>query len=263
MSRKRAGFTLIELLVVIAIIAILAAILFPVFARARAKAQQTVCLSNLKQLSLAVVMYASDWGPKSPSTSSCSGGGPPYADPFGWWRPNDVRHWCWKVLPYVRNRAIYQCPSLPYDNGYTAGGWFGPPQPEPADACGYAFNAVVSNHNGQGGISLEAIPNPADIVILQDTYYNMTACNNEYPVWIPASSGYGYCWPMWWGYWAGYSGYNQGPHGKGANYGFADGHANFMGDTTQRPHMWGMGPDQAGIPPGQGNNPIGPWTALF
>ena len=60
MSRNALGFTLIELLVVIAIIAILAAILFPVFARARAKAQQSSCLSNVKQLALATLMYTSD-----------------------------------------------------------------------------------------------------------------------------------------------------------------------------------------------------------
>ncbi len=61
MCSKQAGFTLIELLVVIAIIAILAAILFPVFARAREKALQTSCLSNGKQLGLANLMYNSDW----------------------------------------------------------------------------------------------------------------------------------------------------------------------------------------------------------
>jgi prepilin-type N-terminal cleavage/methylation domain-containing protein len=58
---RRRGFTLIEFLVVIAIIAILAAILFPVFARTPAKARQTSCLSNQKQLSLALLMYADDW----------------------------------------------------------------------------------------------------------------------------------------------------------------------------------------------------------
>ena len=60
-TRRRRGFTLIELLVVIAIIAILAAILFPVFARAREKARQTSCLSNMKQISLSVLMYAQDY----------------------------------------------------------------------------------------------------------------------------------------------------------------------------------------------------------
>ena len=61
MTRERHGFTLIELLVVIAIIAILAAILFPVFAKARAKARQTACMSNLKQLGLGFEMYAQDF----------------------------------------------------------------------------------------------------------------------------------------------------------------------------------------------------------
>src|SRR5579871_6638620 len=65
--RKRRGFTLIELLVVIAIIAILAAILFPVFAQAREKARQATCLSNLKQLGLAFLMYASDYDGNFPA----------------------------------------------------------------------------------------------------------------------------------------------------------------------------------------------------
>ena len=65
MSRR--GFTLIELLVVIAIIAILAAILFPVFAKAREKARQTSCLSNVKQLGLGLMMYAQDYDEKLPS----------------------------------------------------------------------------------------------------------------------------------------------------------------------------------------------------
>ncbi len=61
MTSKRMGFTLIELLVVIAIIAILAAILFPVFARAKAKAKQASCLSNVKQQALGVIMYLADY----------------------------------------------------------------------------------------------------------------------------------------------------------------------------------------------------------
>ena len=73
----RKGFTLIELLVVIAIIAILAAILFPVFARAREKARQTSCASNLKQIDLGMLMYAQDYYGKIIAT--CAGcGNPPF-----------------------------------------------------------------------------------------------------------------------------------------------------------------------------------------
>ncbi|MCW3099934.1 MAG: prepilin-type N-terminal cleavage/methylation domain, partial [Chthonomonadaceae bacterium] len=68
MQHRRTAFTLIELLVVIAIIAILAAILFPVFAQAREKARQTACLSNLRQIGTAVMMYTQDYDEVLPQT---------------------------------------------------------------------------------------------------------------------------------------------------------------------------------------------------
>jgi len=99
----RKGFTLIELLVVIAIIAILAAILFPVFARAREKARQTSCLSNVKQLGLGIMMYCQDYDETYP------GYYPPWPvipSPVGsgcsWWEG---------VYPYVKNYQLYVCPS--------------------------------------------------------------------------------------------------------------------------------------------------------
>jgi len=90
----RKGFTLIELLVVIAIIAILAAILFPVFARAREKARQTSCLSNLKQLALGGLMYAQD-----------------YDERFVTYRYPDPYYWPDKIEPYLKNAQILRCPS--------------------------------------------------------------------------------------------------------------------------------------------------------
>ncbi len=76
--QRKSGFTLIELLVVIAIIAILAAILFPVFAQAREQARKTTCLSNLKQLGLGLFMYAQDYDETFPGAAS------------NWWAASDV-----------------------------------------------------------------------------------------------------------------------------------------------------------------------------
>lgn len=102
--RGRRGFTLIELLVVIAIIAILAAILFPVFAKAREKARQTACLSNLKQLGTSVMMYAQDYDERYPmSYQDCSSGvGSAFQIPLTW--PN-------RLQPYIKNTQLYKCPS--------------------------------------------------------------------------------------------------------------------------------------------------------
>jgi prepilin-type N-terminal cleavage/methylation domain-containing protein/prepilin-type processing-associated H-X9-DG protein len=96
----RRGFTLIELLVVIAIIAILAAILFPVFARAREKARQASCSSNEKQIGLAMMMYVQDYDEMYPSV---------YDDGNGY--PAGRIIWADKILPYVKNRELFRCPS--------------------------------------------------------------------------------------------------------------------------------------------------------
>lgn len=108
MSRRK-GFTLIELLVVIAIIAILAAILFPVFARARDKARQTACLNNLKQLALGVIMYAGDWDENAPG----AGDSMAYNDWSGSWDHQLVAYNQWQVAidPYIKARSMYSCPS--------------------------------------------------------------------------------------------------------------------------------------------------------
>ena len=98
MTRK--GFTLIELLVVIAIIAILAAILFPVFARAREKARQTSCLSNVKQICLSMMMYIQDYDEVFPAAYD-------YASV-----PTSARFWWAQAEPYVKNWQIFDCPSI-------------------------------------------------------------------------------------------------------------------------------------------------------
>jgi prepilin-type N-terminal cleavage/methylation domain-containing protein/prepilin-type processing-associated H-X9-DG protein len=98
-ARPGAGFTLIELLVVIAIISILAAILFPVFAQAREKARQTACLSNMKQLGLALQMYTQDYDEFFPAVY------------FG---ERDTRRghtWRYSIYPYTKNRFMFYCGS--------------------------------------------------------------------------------------------------------------------------------------------------------
>src|SRR6201984_300402 len=99
---KRRGFTLIELLVVIAIIAILAAILFPVFAKAREKARQTSCLSNIKQVGLALTMYVQDYDELTPSplpNVPAINGGNSNAEPIDQ-----------QLLPYIKSDGVWACP---------------------------------------------------------------------------------------------------------------------------------------------------------
>ena len=102
---RRHGFTLIELLVVIAIIAILAAILFPVFARAREKARQTSCLSNEKQICLGLLMYSQDYDESLFGGRGTSGG------------------LMGALTPYVKNEQLFTCPS--YSGAHWRGGTLG------------------------------------------------------------------------------------------------------------------------------------------
>ncbi|MEN6645340.1 MAG: DUF1559 domain-containing protein [Armatimonadia bacterium] len=123
---NRRGFTLIELLVVIAIIASLAAILFPVFAKAREKARQSSCLNNMKQLGLAAMQYAQDYDEMLPRTNIGPGVGT-YTLPNGTTSSNYMLwHTC--IYPYVKNVQVYNCPSdsaAAFTGQYTGGGSYG------------------------------------------------------------------------------------------------------------------------------------------
>jgi prepilin-type N-terminal cleavage/methylation domain-containing protein/prepilin-type processing-associated H-X9-DG protein len=114
------GFTLIELLVVIAIIAILAAILFPVFAQAREAARKTSCISNCKQIGLGAMMYVQDYDETYPCNS--------WDGDFMGTVDNDIKTdarrytvWMWRIMPYMKNKQILVCPSDPNSKS----GWTG------------------------------------------------------------------------------------------------------------------------------------------
>lgn len=149
---KRHGFTLIELLIVIAIIAILAAILFPVFAAAREKARQTTCLSNMKQLGLASLQYSQDYDEalvlsdlrNSYNHTTWTLLAPPVANQF----------WGQMLYPYVKSTGVYHCPDW---DGLGAGGC---PNYDNSSACAgtafsYAINDAYDDGNGFSGPSVD------------------------------------------------------------------------------------------------------------
>ncbi|GAB4454732.1 MAG: hypothetical protein OHK0029_09740 [Armatimonadaceae bacterium] len=157
------AFTLIELLVVIAIIAILAAILFPVFAQAREKARQASCLSNVKQMGLAMMMYVQDYDEVFPFAQTSTSAAAPY--------PNNDGTWRGVIQPYVRNGqgrgSILSCPSDVNIPGGAQGG-----------TSSYAVNGVLfgANEARDGlltgftpSLPLAAMNTPADILAMADT----------------------------------------------------------------------------------------------
>ena len=116
--RPKKGFTLIELLVVIAIIAILAAILFPVFAKARDKARQAACLSNLKQIGMATMMYAQDYDDCYPYFYFVKSMAWPYGNlvsPLSGINTYDGGPWTYMLAPYIKNANIWYCGTSPRD----------------------------------------------------------------------------------------------------------------------------------------------------
>jgi len=147
---RKLGFTLIELLVVIAIIAILAAILFPVFAKVREKARQTACLSNMKQLGLGFAQYTQDYDETFPcGMFQASGPG-----------TNTGNGWALQVMPYVKSNAVFKCPD---DNtGLTAG--FN------EIVVSYAMNQYLDSLTGNqpGTTKLAQLSAPASTVALAE-----------------------------------------------------------------------------------------------
>jgi prepilin-type N-terminal cleavage/methylation domain-containing protein len=152
--RYTRGFTLIELLVVIAIIAILAAILFPVFAQARESARQTTCLSNQKQIGLSVAMYTQDYDSTFPAQSTdnlwiVAAGG-------------KVTTYVDELLPYEKNQNIWICPS---DLSNPSNDPHGKPTPKPP-AVGYHMNGNLITKTGLAEASVVA---PSNCLLMRES----------------------------------------------------------------------------------------------
>jgi prepilin-type N-terminal cleavage/methylation domain-containing protein/prepilin-type processing-associated H-X9-DG protein len=150
--KKRWGFTLIELLVVIAIIAILAAILFPVFAQARSAARKASCLSNLKQIGLAAMMYGQDYDEVLVAMFQGDGQDPNYY----------MHTWPMLIQPYVKNTGIMMCPSREQNGPWQVGTNL------PTSETSYAINYPQTGHGWAYTIRMASVQRPAGMAYFMD-----------------------------------------------------------------------------------------------
>jgi prepilin-type N-terminal cleavage/methylation domain-containing protein/prepilin-type processing-associated H-X9-DG protein len=222
------AFTLIELLVVIAIIAILAAILFPVFAQAREKARQTSCLSNMKQIGLGLMMYAQDYDeqfPRSDYTAPTPPLNPAATGAFA----ARVNHYKWQawVLPYIKSTQIFFCPSRTRDEV----AWSGNGE---VKGNGYALNLSLSgrpitvapfeNPSFTGG-GLAGLAAPAETWLLQELRNQISFSYLQNSTLYPAAlqtSWANYLTP------GGVVNKANAPHSDGFTFCYADGHAKYL-----------------------------------
>jgi len=218
MKLKRKGFTLIELLVVIAIISILAAILFPVFARARENARRASCMSNLKQLGLATMMYTQDYDESYPFAVSQI---PTSATtPGGEWFPG---YWLWQqtLYPYDKSMQVAVCPSGRGDATAQPYGHYG----VNVSLCPIGYITPVS-------VKLAQVNAPASTYMYMDAgVYNMNATlalftainNNQY---LPGAGDAGASCTSTDSFYQ--SDCQSGRHFGGVNVTFADGHVKWL-----------------------------------
>jgi prepilin-type N-terminal cleavage/methylation domain-containing protein/prepilin-type processing-associated H-X9-DG protein len=219
---RRRGFTLIELLVVIAIIAILAAILFPVFAKARAKARQASCLSNLKQIGLGILSYCQDYDEMFPGTYYATGNA---TRPINGWPSENLGayvNWAEKVYPYVKSAQVFQCPEMILTSATQMSYNCFP--------TGYAFNYLLDVDTNTGR-SLNEILRPAEIMMAADgptqldTRYGGTST-------IPVMLYNNMDLSVVLGAWAAQYPKQVHRHSGGYNFCFVDGHAKWLNQVV-------------------------------
>lgn len=225
---RRRGFTLIELLVVIAIIAILAAILFPVFAQAREKARQTSCLSNLKQWGTAGQMYTQDYDGQFTPPYKYQSSAPACAN-LDWW--DDL------LQPYVKNRQVAVCPSRNWNQtcGNATNMWN-----KGAKTMSYAVNTLESwpvsgwssaskfglrrPGTAGGSINESEIEDPSGTIWLMDSNYS-ELWNESSLDYVPAAT------------------VQFRRHSDGFNAAFVDGHSKWIKAGSTKNSMWSVQTD--------------------
>lgn len=229
--KRNKGFTLIELLVVIAIIAILAAILFPVFARAREKARQTACLSNLKQLGLGIMQYVQDYDEQFPVGQRL--GTAPYSQLDAAAGTTTRPNWFAAIFPYTKSVAVNVCPDAPTvpPGPFSA-------QPTANSSTSYSYNGLLCTviADVEGGTPLVPSPppigtitgiaRPSELMMFEDTG-NTWANSQPYPRFI---GGIGGLWndPVH----TGLVKKSLQLHSDGLNMVFVDGHAKWVEATS-------------------------------
>ena len=219
-KRQRKAFTLIELLVVIAIIAILAAILFPVFARARENARRASCMSNLKQIGLGVMMYVQDYDEKYPLAYFATTQTPPAFTTLS------SSYWFWlqSTYPYTKSEQVFICPSSTSTTPLSQN---------------YGVNQSIITTSS---VSMATISAPAIKYLIMDAGYYRLVPAFIYDSSNSAYSGAGYYFPgegkggadcdTNWGTKPYYSDCQDGRHFEGGNMVFADGHVKWLKAST-------------------------------